>query len=417
MNVWIFQSGEPIHLDGKNVRPMRAINLSNMLIKKNHRVILWSSSFHHQKKKFRSRLYKKITINKNLEIRLIPSSGYKRNISIKRLFDHFILALNLKKYLYKEKNLPDVAFIGYPPIEPAFVLSNWLKEKKVPFLLDVKDKWPHIFVETTPKILQPLIKILFLPYFLMAKETFKSSTGFCSISKSFITWSLKFANRKKNNYDIISSLTSPNYNIKKIEEKLSYRWWKHKGVTKNNQFKIIFIGSFSRQFDFDLIFKTVKIISKEKINCEFILCGNGELNSKLRKDSKKYQNIKVIKSINEPKIITLSKMSSLFIAPYKNTDDFIISIPNKVIDALKLGMPILSPLQGEVENLIKNHKVGMMYTSPLSLANKIKLLMADQDLLKNFSKNAKKLYKDNFEFNKVYDDLVNNLNKIKNLNS
>lgn len=50
MNVWIFQSGEPIHLDKKNVRPMRAINLSNMLIKKNHHVILWSSSFYHQKK-------------------------------------------------------------------------------------------------------------------------------------------------------------------------------------------------------------------------------------------------------------------------------------------------------------------------------------------------------------------------------
>ena len=34
MLVWIFQSGEPIHSDSGEVRPMRAINLSHALIKK-----------------------------------------------------------------------------------------------------------------------------------------------------------------------------------------------------------------------------------------------------------------------------------------------------------------------------------------------------------------------------------------------
>ena len=132
MKVWIFQTGEPLHCDARKPRPMRAMNLANTLVEKGHSVIIWSSSFYHQRKIHRTKLFKKIIINKKLEIRLIPSPGYKKNISIQRLFDHFMLAYNLKKKLEVEKNLPDVAFVGYPPIETAFIMTSWLKKKKIP---------------------------------------------------------------------------------------------------------------------------------------------------------------------------------------------------------------------------------------------------------------------------------------------
>jgi hypothetical protein len=38
--------------------------------------------FYHQEKRHRSRSFEKIHINNKLEIRLIPSPGYKRNVSI-----------------------------------------------------------------------------------------------------------------------------------------------------------------------------------------------------------------------------------------------------------------------------------------------------------------------------------------------
>ena len=43
--IWIFQTGEPLHVDNFDSRPMRAINLANYLIKKKFKVVLWSSSF------------------------------------------------------------------------------------------------------------------------------------------------------------------------------------------------------------------------------------------------------------------------------------------------------------------------------------------------------------------------------------
>jgi len=417
MKVWIFQTGEPLHCDVGNPRPMRVINLANTLVKKGHNVIIWSSSFYHQKKFHRAKLFKKIIINEKLEIRLIPSPGYKKNISIKRLFDHFMLAYNLRKKLDIEKTLPDVAFVGYPPIETAFIMTDWLKKKKIPYLLDIKDQWPLIFIESFPKILQPLIQLILLPYFFVAKKTFKDSPAICAMSKSFLDWSLKFSNRKKNKSDIVAPLTSPDYQLKSLEKKQAYSWWLEKGIMPNDTFRIIFIGSFSRVFDFDLIFNVANYFLEKDINCEFVLCGDGEFKEYLKKKSQNFSNIKIIDWINLPKAIILSRMSSAFIAPYKNKDDFMKSVPNKVIDAIKFGIPLLSSLRGEVEDIIKKNKIGFVYHDQKSLVNAIYILVNNINLHKKISNNAKKLYQDKFEFNKVYSRLIKNLKNIKKTNN
>ena len=53
MNIWIFQTGEPLHLDKKQYRPMRCMNLANFFTKKKHNVTIFSSRFFHLEKKHR----------------------------------------------------------------------------------------------------------------------------------------------------------------------------------------------------------------------------------------------------------------------------------------------------------------------------------------------------------------------------
>lgn len=58
-----------------------------------------------------------------------------------------------------------------------------------------------------------------------------------------------------------------------------------------------------------------------------------------------------------------------------NFQNFTINVPNKVIDSFKLGLTILSSLEGEVKQLVKIHKVRLKYSSATSFANQIKLLV------------------------------------------
>jgi len=88
MNTWIFQTGEPLPIDEGSPRPMRAMNLSGALVNAGHKVVLWSAAFHHHEKRHRSIEFAKIKVNEKLEVRLIPSCGYRHNIGVERLVNH-----------------------------------------------------------------------------------------------------------------------------------------------------------------------------------------------------------------------------------------------------------------------------------------------------------------------------------------
>ena len=165
--VWIFQTGEPINFDKTSLRPMRAINLSNALIDRGVKVVIWTSNFSHQFKKKRFPGFKSKKFNESLMVNYINSPGYKKNISIGRFWDHLILSLNLFLKLVREKELPDVAFVGFPPIEFAFVASFYLKLKKIPYVLDVKDQWPDMLVNAFGSYFRPCLKIAFFPLFII----------------------------------------------------------------------------------------------------------------------------------------------------------------------------------------------------------------------------------------------------------
>ena len=407
MLVWILQTGEPLQIDNDNSRPMRAMNLSNKLIESGHSVVLWSSAFNHQTKKHRSKKYKTFKVNNNFEIKLIPSYGYKKNIGLGRLFDHFQMAWNLKALLKEEKILPDVAFIGYPPIEIAYVMCGWLKQRKVPILLDIKDLWPTIFITTLPKKIRLIAKIIFYPYFYLSKKTIRQVNGVSAMSKSFLKWTSNYANRPLGKNDIVVKLSSQIQTLKHQELDEAKQWWKEFGINHNKPI-VFFAGTFSNAFDFKNIFEAAKTVK----DCQFILCGVGPNLDKIKDLMSELTNVLFPGWIDKIKLEALGKMSIASLAPYKNRNNFILSIPNKIVDALSLGLPILSPLQGEVAKLIKENEVGFTYNDDSLLGDYINLLIKDVMLQEKISNNAKKLYKSEFEFNMVYDELVCHLENI-----
>ena len=153
MKIWIFQTGEPLHTDSDFPRPMRAMNLANALIDEGHQVVVWSSAFYHQKKTHRAKKFVSLVVSENLKVNLIPSRGYNRNIGFARLKDHYELGRNLSFELDSttQEDTPDIAFVGFPPIEFANAAVQFCKKNQLPFILDAKDMWPDYFVEKIPK--------------------------------------------------------------------------------------------------------------------------------------------------------------------------------------------------------------------------------------------------------------------------
>ena len=416
MKFWILQTGEPLYGDSKNFRAMRAINLSDALISKGHKVVIWSSKFNHQKKIFRDYSYKKI--NENLEIILIDSPGYKKNISLKRLYDHFILSYNLKRKLRVVKELPDAAFIGFPPIETSYIMSKFLKINKVPFVLDVKDLWPDVFVIRAPGVLKYLVSLFFYPYFRLANSSFIKADSITAMSNSFIDKVLEKISRIKRSQDKAFPLV-PKMNFNNSKEsflKDERFFWEKYDLFEDNSFKIIYVGSLSAIVNFTEIIEASKILSHKKYNVKFIICGDGELKNKFINACSDIDNIIFPGWVTQKQSYLLHQISQMSIIPYKNTEDFLLSLPNKTFDSISMGLPILSKLKGEMANFLKQNRIGKIYSNSAELSESIIHFYNNKDYLKSISQNSLNVYKKSFTFDIIYGGLVSHLENLKIVN-
>ncbi|MHB9111376.1 MAG: glycosyltransferase [Thermoleophilia bacterium] len=391
---------------------MRAMNLANSLVDAGHKVVLWSSAFYHQEKRHRSRGAQRINVSQQLEIRLIPSPGYVNNIGPGRLWDHAVLARNLKRMLRDEHSLPDVAFVGYPPIESAAIMTRWLSAHGVPSLLDVKDQWPSLFLDAMPVGLRAFGRLALWPYFHYSKVAMRQATGLSSMADSFLQWGLDFLDREKSPNDGVFPLTSPSLPLGEDKLREARLWWDKQGMYAEGQtLRLVFIGSHMSVFDFMPVRDAAVSFAQRGVKIQFVICGDGGFSTQLRSMMANIPNVFFPGWVDRAQIEALAERSHAAMTPYRNIDNFTKNLPNKVIDALSLGLPILSPLQGEVANLISIHGVGLRYgtDSGKSLVQCIETLMDNPALRQQISRNALNLYQEKFSFKMVYGGLVKHL--------
>ncbi len=406
MNIWIFQTGEPLQLDIGNHRGMRAINLSNVLIDRGHNVTVFSSTFNHTKKKHRFLESQEINYSEKLRFVLIKTPGYKSNVGLTRIWDHIVFAFKLHFYLSKQKVVPNAIFVGFPPIEVAFVMLRWAYKRKIFSILDLKDRWPEIFVQALPNRILFLGKLLFYPFYFLRDRCLKYSCHFVTISESYSLWINRVS--KYNRSTTVGYLTS-NITMSSLQEIYNAtNWLKNSGIDLSHRRRFIFVGSLTRAFDFSLLLNLLDLFSDNNCEIELVICGSGELEEYFRKIFSSYSNVLFLGWIDKPVIDILSKHSTALVAPYKNTPDFMDSIPNKIIDSFSRGLPVISSLEGEVKDILSNYKVGFFISNSTlidSFNQLVRILNNDEDY-KLISNRCVDIYNSKFEFNFIYNNLA-----------
>lgn len=415
MNVWILQTGEPLPGDDGNPRPMRAINLANALVSKGHQVTIWSSAFNHASKQHRCKNFAVVQITTNMTLRFLPSRGYSRNIGLGRLVDHAQLAIGLATCLARDDLVePDVAFVGYPPIECAAVFLRWLHRRSVPSIIDVKDLWPALFLEPIPPAVRPIAKLALAPYFWLGRRALRDATCFCSMSEDYLEWMAAYADRKLTPIDIVAPLTVPEPIVEPSAFAAATEWWRAKGVDLENRRRVFFVGTLNSVFDFSQIRNAAKRFSEGDIQCQFVICGSGSCESEVRALMRDLNNVVFPGWVDRQYLVPLANGSIGSLLPYKNIENFTRNLPNKVIDSMALGVPILTELEGSVARLVEEEGIGICYSARESDScySAILNLLSDPKRQSEMARRARNLYEQRFSYEKVYGELVNRIESL-----
>lgn len=404
MNIWLLQSSEPMPIVNEGQRRLRTGMMAEELNKRKHNIIWFSNTFDHFQKK---QLYNKdttIKVTDNYSIYLLHAMGYKRNISVSRIINHKIIAKKFAK-IAKKMEKPDLIYVSFPTIDYAEEAVKYGKKYNVPVIVDIRDLWPDIFKHNLPKILGIIASpyINFMDY--KTKKIMKNAFAINSISEAMLEWGLKKGNREKRKYDryFYIGYDNNNRNITDVKEM---------NIIDKSKFNISFFATINNQFDYERIIELAKALEKDK---EIIIniCGDGPQLNELKEKVSNISNIKLLGWVGREELNYILQNSKLGLAPYKNTFDFQMSVSNKFAEYISYGLPVILFSEGYMKELLDNNECGVSSQDVSKLSEFILNIKNDKKRYETMAKNAQNLYKENFVAEKIYKNLVDYLEKIK----
>jgi glycosyltransferase involved in cell wall biosynthesis len=113
-------------------------------------------------------------------------------------------------------------------------------------------------------------------------------------------------------------------------------------------------------------------------------------------------------------IWTLMRASMVGLTPYRSRPDFVASIPNKSIEYLSAGLPLVSSLQGSLAHLLARADAGLTYANGDvdALVGSLERILNAPGAQAAMATNASELYRREFVAEKVYDEMAAYLEEV-----
>ena len=363
-------------------------------LESNCNVELVSSVFSHYKKSKR----KKDLNFKEYKLTLLQEPGYKKNISLKRFYSHWILSRNLKIYLKKRKK-PDVIYCAVPTLSLAKVVTQYAKKNKIKLIIDIQDLWPEAF----KMIFNPPIigKYIYMPMEKKADYIYKNADEIIAVSETYVERGVKVNKKIKTGYSIFLGNDQEEYDKLKLNNNL----FKNK-----NEFWLIYVGTLGHSYDLESVIKALKFLKETEniLNIKFIVLGSGPLEVKFINYAKELKvNVEFLGRVEFKKVVQYLEKADLVINPIKPGSA--ASIINKVGDYAASGKAVVNTQESiEYRNLLNEYNAGINCElgSLKDLAEKIKYLYENKEIREKLGKNNRKMFEEKFDRKKTYGKII-----------
>lgn len=390
MKIWLINAYGPIPINQENWREYRSTITGNYLSSLGHEVVWYTSSFSHHFKKQRSKTWKDLHINSRFIIRLVPTPGYKKNVSIGRYLKDVIFSLKV----YRERKVvdvsPDLIISGESPLTFGYAGYRLAKYFNIPIIYDQGDLWPEFIINIFPDWMQLMMNWLFFPVFFYRKKMYNHLDGIISLAELYLLIPLKIAPSLVNkphaiiyngiDVDVFRNDNTNNEDILKLlPEKSSGDIW------------FVFAGTLGPSYDLLNLLKVAdKLFEENSKTIKFIIAGDGPLRKEILSFIENHSNqiITYLGHLSPDFLISLYKYCDVGLSIYTKISN--VEMPDKFYDYTAAGLPIINSLTGEVGRIISIEKIGLQYKSGSikELYDAIQILNSDTLLRKEMAQNS-----------------------------
>jgi len=343
---------------------------------------------------------------------MLHAAAYGNNISLARLLNHRGVAKKFRRFSELERK-PDVILCSLPTLELCVEAVRYGKRNGVPVVIDVRDLWPDLFVELAPPWAHGIARRVLAPFFCMAREACGGAKAIVGVTPEFVSWGLRNAGRAATEWDRAFPMGYHRIDLSRQECVEALSRWRARGVM-DNAFVGCFFGTIGRQFDLDTVINAARMLRGDRRRIQFVLCGSGDTLDDFQSKTRDCPDVLFPGWVNRTDIHALMGKSAIGLAPYINKPNFTMNLPNKPLEYLSAGLPIVSSLSGVLAKFISEYRCGITYEEGKadSLVEALIQLYDDRGKLRTMAENAKALYEKFFIAERVYGEMFEHLRRI-----
>ena len=371
---------------------VRTRYVEKILKDKGYTIDFFVANFDHREKKIYT------SLRQNIQLIEVPT--YKKNMSFKRIYSHYIFS---KKVLKKLQNInPQLLYVITPPNMLFHALSRYYSMTKCILIYDIYDLWP----ESLPikKNIKNRLNIFLNCWKKIRDKNINNCDGIiyeCELFEKLLAIKSK------------SIVTKTIYLTKDIS-------FKKINTTHSNILKLAYIGSINNIIDITLIKEIIQKLSSN-IKVEINIIGSGESKNDLIKNLNSINNV-IIKDYgivyDEENKYQIIKQCDFGINIMKN--EVCVGLTMKSIDYLSFGLPIINNIPFDTWNIVNKYNCGINIDSSNLDKNIIDILKikTDKNKMVEYHNNSFFTYKSlfsvtSFEKNFTYflNDIMNTIYK------
>lgn len=377
---------------------MRSAMLAYELAERGHEVLWWTSSFDHFGKNWLSDADQKIELNKKIKVQLIHGLGYRKNISLRRIIDHKLVAAKFLNIIRNESK-PQAIISSLPTLDLAYASYRYARKNRVPYIVDVRDPWPDAILNAIPVKAKKIVKLLMRNEYRKAKSLLSGTNYIVSVSDSFMNWALSYAGRDRKDTDKVFYIGYEKDGA--TEGNIAFDDNKELPTLGGNLFIVLYVGTItSRHHNPTILIEAARRLSNYN-DIHFVIAGDGEFMGAIKERARSLDNVHLTGWLNQNQISFLLSKSAVGICPSSENSTL---MTNKFFSYLSAGMPVLASYAGDIRRIIESRRVGFYYKSDdLDLfIERLLKLKTDRILYDEMSRNCRDAYEDLFESSKIY---------------
>lgn len=378
-------------MDGKG--NSRFQYLATLLCEK-HDVEIITSDFNHILKK----PHASQKVSYDYKITRLHEPGYRKNVSVRRLYSHYIWGKNIKKYLERRKK-PDVIYCAVPSLTGPYLAAKFSEKNSVKYIIDVQDLWPEAFqmVFNIPI----LSRLIFWPLTHLANTIYRKADEVVAVSQTYVDRAMAVNRKCKSGHAVFlgTDLDTFDKNVRenKVEKKEEELW-------------LAYCGTLGSSYDITCVIDALTILKERNIRPpKFIVMGDGPRRAEFEKNAREKQ-VDVWFTGRLPYAEMCGLLSACDIAVNPITHGAAQSIINKHADYAAAGLPVINTQEcREYRKLVNQYQMGFNCENSdgVELADCIEIMGKNKSIREQMEENARRCAEERFDRKSTYQVIIN----------